>query len=550
MKLLKLLVIPLLATSLAACEPSPPQNATPQPVPVRQIKVAYDPSKAGLFTELLAAYNSRAQVKVVGTQMENPDMADAIAAGDLVGVSPDSSIWLEKFDQAWQAAGKGESSVIGTTVRYATTPVVIATWKGQEGDLGSPAERGWTSLLAKASTDPAYRWSHGSPRASASGLLALTAEFYAGSGKTYGLSKTDADQEGVRQYVAGIERTVARYGGESDAALVDYLLKDGPKAASAIVMPEASVFDFNSRTKVGQLVAVSPAEGTLMLDHPLILVETPSLGAEQRKAFLDFGRFLSGSDGQAIVAKHGFRPVDLAYDMEKSPLRAQGLSVEQPKLLQMPTRGVLAYLRDSWALGLKRKANIVLVVDTSGSMAGDKLSKTKDALVSFLKQIPSDEERVGMVAFSTDLVDVVPLDRLGSNRTALLDHIGKLRDGGNTALYYAIWYAAETLAKQNDKERINVVVAMTDGLENESSRRAGKDIPELGRVPQLVSGSKDPSPLIRQLSGTGVLLFTVGYGGDADMDSLNKMSSAMDGQSYRADPDTIRKLYELISQNF
>jgi Ca-activated chloride channel family protein len=550
MKRLKLLVIPLLAALLVGCDTPLPQNVAPATAPVREIKVAYDPSKSALFAELLSAYNARAQIKVTGVSMENPDMADAIAKGGLVGVSPDSSIWMEKFDQTWQAAGKGESSVIGTTVRYATTPVVIATWRGREGDLGAPAVRGWTSLLAKASKDPNYKWSHGSPRASASGLLALTAEFYTGSGKTFGLSKADADQEGVRTYVAGIEKTVARYGGESDAALVDYLLQEGSRAVSAVVMPEASVFDFNSRTRGERLSAVSPAEGTLMLDHPLILVETPTLGSEQRKAFLDFGRFLTGSDGQAIVAKHGFRPVDLTFDMEKSPLKAQGIPVDQPKLLQMPSRGVLAYLKDSWALGLKRRANIILVVDTSGSMAGDKLTSTKDALNSFLKQIPSDEERVGLVAFASDLVDEVKLDRLGSNRSALLDHIDQLRSNGNTAFYYAVWYATQTLAKQNDKERINVVVAMTDGLENESNKFVGRDSPGLGRVPAITGSGRDPAPLMRQLSPSGVLLFTVGYGGDADMDSLGRMSSALGGRAYRADPDTIRKLYELISQNF
>ncbi len=550
MKRLTLLVLPLLAILAGGCDgpDKPPPVSTP--APLREIRVAYDPTKSGMFAELAKAYNSRSSVKVTAIRMENPDMADAIARGELVGVSPDSSVWMEKFDQVWLAAGRSESSVIGTTVRYATTPVVIATWRGREADLGPPVERGWSTLLARARTDAGFRWSHGSPRASASGLLALTAEFYAGAGKTFGLSKADADKQQVREYVKDIEKTVARYGGDSDAALVDYLLKEGPKAASAMVLPEASVFDFNSRTKSDRLVEIAPVEGTLMLDHPLILVETPTLTSDQRKAFLDFGRFLIGSEGQAIVARYGFRPVDLAFDMETSPLKAQGIPTEQPRLLQMPSRGVLSYIKDSWALGLKRRANIMLVVDASGSMAGDKLAKTKEALISFLKQIPSDDERVGMVAFSDDLVDVVPLDRLGSNRNTLNEHVTKLREGGNTAFYYAVWYAVQSLAKQDDKERINVVVAMTDGLENRSGNRVGTDAPGLGRVPRIVGTGRDSTPLVRVLSGSGVLVFTVGYGGDADMDNLGRISSGMGGQAYRADPNTIRKLYELISQNF
>jgi len=91
-------------------------------------------------------------------------------------------------------------------------------------------------------------------------MLALVAEFYAGAGKTFGLGKADADREEVRRYVAQIERTIARYGGESDAALVEYLLGDGRRALSATVMPEASIFDFNQRSRGDKLYSIHPTE--------------------------------------------------------------------------------------------------------------------------------------------------------------------------------------------------------------------------------------------------------------------------------------------------
>jgi Ca-activated chloride channel family protein len=555
-RLYALLVVLLCLTALvSACEVGgigDPSSQSANPA-VKEIKVAYEPNKARMFEELVNAYNAKATVKVRAIKQEIPQMIDSLAKSELIGVSPDSALWLESFDKAWQETHPGNASIVGTTVRYATTPVVIATWRGRENELGNAEERGWASLLQRAASDSNYRWSHGSPRASASGMLSLIAEFYAGAGKTFGLTKADADKEDVRRYVAQIEGTIARYGGESDAELVEYLLKEGPNSLAAVVMSEASAFDFNQRSRGPKLFAIHPVEGTLMLDHPLILLETASLTPEQRRAFLDFGRFLTSADGQRIVVKHGYRPVDLDFEMERSPLASEGMSISQPRLVQMPTAGTLAYLQAAWATGLKRRANIVLVVDVSGSMEGEKMTRTKDALASFVRQIPSDEERVALTTFSNDFEELVPLGRLGDNRQQLLAAIDGLSPYGSTALFYAVWRGNRILSELRDGERINVVVAMTDGKENYSNRFADTNIPGLGKVPELIGGNPDKiQPLVAALKQTNssILLFNVAYGSDADLNMLNSLATAFGGRAYRADPDTIRRLYELISQNF
>ncbi len=178
-RLVALLLLLLLLGSvptLAGCDEE--QAAVTPTGPVKEIKVAYDPGKAALFEELISSYNGQATVKVRGSKVEIPDMPAAVTKGDLTAISPDSAIWLDGIDAAWQEAHPADSSIVGTTVRYATTPVIIATWQGREGELGQAGERGWSSLLKRSTSDPNYRWSHGSPRASASGLLALVAEFY------------------------------------------------------------------------------------------------------------------------------------------------------------------------------------------------------------------------------------------------------------------------------------------------------------------------------------------------------------------------------------
>jgi Ca-activated chloride channel family protein len=526
-------------------------SSTPAPVAVKEIKIAYDPNKAVLFEDLVNTYNARADIKVRAIKMEIPDIIDAVAEGGLVAVSVDSTIWLKNIDDAWQDSHPDANSVVGTNVRFASTPVMIATWQGREGELGKEGQRGWTSLLQRASQDQNYHWTHGSPKASASGMLALVAEFYAATKKDIGLNKTDIDRQDVRENVSKLEKTISRYGGDSDAALVDYLLKSGQHALAATVLPEASVFDYNRRTKGAKLAAVAPSEGSLMLDHPLVLLESADLLPQQRRAFLDFGRFLTSEEGQKIVVKHGYRPVDLSYDMAQSPLKTQGISPEQPKLLQMPPTGVLSYARSAWATGLKRRANIILVADISGSMEGEKLNSAKEALKSFIRQVPSDDERVSLVAFSDDYQELVPLGRLGDNRRQIMDEIDSLSAKGNTAFFYSVWRAYHTLALLKDTERINVVVAMTDGRENRSVNYSNRRVEGI-TIPKLIGDTVDIKYLVAALKkeNANILVFNVAYGGDADFSLLNDLGSEFNGQAYTAETKTIRRLYELISQNF
>jgi hypothetical protein len=47
-----------------------------------------------------------------------------------------------------------------------------------------------------------------------------------------------------------------------------------------------------------------------------------------------------------------------------------------------------------------------------------------------------------------------------------------------------------------------------------------------------------------------VLVFTVAYGADADLEALQQLADMGNGQAYASDPETIGKLYELLSAFF
>lgn len=509
------------------------------------LRVATSPEKAVLFNELAEAFNARklrtADRRTMQVQAEAQDveaMLQAALAGEVEAISPDSSLWLDDLDRAWAEQTGSEAPLVGESYRYAVSPIVLAMWEPVARQLGWPDRPiGWADVQAQAQRDPDFKWSHPST-SSASGLLATLAEFYAGAGKTRGLTIEDAQAQSTLDYVAAVERTV-RYYGEGELAVIERAQKEGPGFLDAFVVQEQLVVRFNRQARsLPRLVAVYPAEGTLWADHPLVLLETASLTANQRRTFQHFREFLSSPEAQAKVLAHGYRPADLTIPLDgpDSPLTAaNGVDPRQPQTtLQMPGPPVVEVVRNVWWY-TKRHTNVYLVVDTSGSMTGEKLEAAREALRVFLAQIQGDLERVGLVEFSSQVNNIIPLDELGRNRAELERAVERLEAGGNTALLDAVRAAYVRLQQAKDSERINAIVAMTDGRENASRI----SLQQLAR--EIEQGNR---------TGVPVVIFCIAYGRDADYKVLEAIAEASGGQVREGDLESIRGLYKILSTYF
>jgi Ca-activated chloride channel family protein len=341
------------------------------------------------------------------------------------------------------------------------------------------------------------------------------------------------------EFVTNVEKTVRHYG-EGELPTIERVAKEGPGSLDAFVISEQLLVAYNTGTfgnPSAKLVAIYPAEGTMWADHPLALLETPSLTANQRRTFQALREFLAQPETQQAVLKAGYRPVDLniPLDAPGTPFTAaNGVDPKQPQTtLQLPTADVVSVVQATWALA-KRQANVMLVVDTSGSMRGTKLENMRAALRTFITQIPSDQERVGMVEFNTSVSDIVELDTLAKNRATLNRNIDSVQAGGNTALLDAVDTAYNRLLQQGDPSRINAIVVMTDGLENASQ------ISQADLLSQIQQGNQS----------VPIMIFCVAYGSDADHDLLGALANATGGQVRDGTPDTIQNLYKILSQYF
>jgi Ca-activated chloride channel family protein len=510
------------------------------------LTVAYSPEKALVFGALVDGFNGQDLKTVDGetmrvrtVELDPESMINTVLEGSATfqALTPDSSVWLGQLDQEWSELVGQDTLAVGETVRYAVSPVVIATWEDLARGLGWPERAvSWLDLLNEAQANPDFRWSHPST-SSASGLLTTLAEFYAGAGKSRGLTNEDVTNQQTLDYVAALEKTIRYYGEGNEPAIIQQALAEGRDFLDAFVVQEQMVIYYNTHRQGGErLVALYPAEGAMWEDHPLALLETAEPTPYQRQVFARFRDYLLSTEAQQLILRHGYRPADLsiALDGVESPLTADnGANPAEPKTtLQVPSASVVKVVRDVWWY-TKRHTNVYLVVDTSGSMRGEKLEQAQVALRAFLEQIEGDMERVGLIQFHTDVQMVVYLDELGHNRTALETAVDGLQAAGDTALLDGVDVALRRLQELGDAERINAIVVMTDGRENASSTS----------LQRLVRNLEQDSPV-------PVVVFCIAYGSDADMEILRAIAEPTGGQVREGDLETIRDLYKLLSTYF
>ena len=111
----------------------------------------------------------------------------------------------------------------------------------------------------------------------------------------------------------------------------------------------------------------------------------------------------------------------------------------------------------------KQMAYVYLLIDNSGSMAGDKLEQAKKGVIDFTKDAFRKEYSVGLISFNTTAKHICE----PTYDIALLkDRIREMHATGSTNMAEAIKMAHDHLKTANN---IRVIVIATDGMPNNAS---------------------------------------------------------------------------------
>jgi Ca-activated chloride channel family protein len=303
-------------------------------------------------------------------------------------------------------------------------------------------------------------------------------------------------------------------------------------------MEEVTLLDFNRhRGRQPKLVALYPPEGTFYSDSPYVVLDAPWVSAPQRAGAESFRKFLAGEIDAGTAAQSGFRPADLKAKPVPPIEKKNGVDPAQPtRVLGLPEPRVMSKVKAAWRAD-RKPANVLLVVDTSGSMndAG-RLDRAKQGLGAFFRTV-SPRDRVGLLAFNDKLQLLEPLNEFSANRNALRERVRGLIADGGTAIYDATAAGFEQVRRLAGNGRINAVVVLTDGEDTDSHKNADD-------VVNAVRGQGDSSRQVR--------IFTIAYsaGAQGAEQALRNIAQASGGQEYKGDTEDIESVYRSISSFF
>ncbi len=153
--------------------------------------------------------------------------------------------------------------------------------------------------------------------------------------------------------------------------------------------------------------------------------------------------------------------------------------------------------------------DVIVVLDTSGSMEGEKLDQAKDAL-SFVLDHLNAEDRFNIVQFSTRVNTYADSLQPAQRARDAAGWVRGLEAGGSTDIDRAMLEALDMA----DRERPTIVIFLTDGL------------PTAGTVePELILND------VKQAARSNMRVFTFGVGDDVNTVLLDTMAREMRGAS-------------------
>ena len=244
-------------------------------------------------------------------------------------------------------------------------------------------------------------------------------------------------------------------------------------------------------------------------DNPLVAMDSAS--AHDKAVLADFAAYCA-DNGKALADEYGFNEQD-GYDSETA----------------MPEGNTIMRMLEAYKEAKDAGSTVVavFVCDTSGSMDGEPIQALQSSLVNSMRYIGS-QNYVGLVSFSGDVTINLPIAKFDMNQQALFKGaVTKgLRASGNTATIDGIIVGAKLL---NDVKAANpdfkpMLFVLSDGQQN------------TGYMLNDVEGV---------LTSLRIPVYTIAYGDDADLASLNAISAVNEATTLSASTDDIT--YQLKS---
>ncbi len=232
--------------------------------------------------------------------------------------------------------------------------------------------------------------------------------------------------------------------------------------------------------------------------------------------------------GLAMTTPGGIRNLPAATAGDTVTLRTQ---VDRPVLVA-DNRGetvvIQIEIEGCEGRALERNpVNLAVVLDRSGSMTGRKLEQAKQAAHLLVDQLEGDDV-FSLVMYDTEVDVLVPASRLGEKKRDIQRKIDRIQAGGSTALYDGVRTGGNQLREFLEKNRINRVLLLSDGIANVGPS-SNREIANLGQ----------------KLAREDISVTTIGLGDDYNEDLMTALAEASDANYYYvADVEELPRVFQ------
>ena len=525
------------------------------------VTISSSDTKRNWLNAVIADFNEEKQttasgqlIQVSAEHVRSGPSKNAILDGTSQPVvwSPGDASWVEQINAAWEADYNKQinSQQCRPTVN---APVGFAMWRPMAEALGWPEKPiGWDTLVALAA-DPEgwatygppgwgqFSFGHTHPSYSNTGLLSLTSFVYGSLGNPESLSAAQVYE--AEEAMQALEQVTSKYG-TSSTALLELMRKEGPSYLHAAAVPEANVARYNvehSEELYFPLAFVIPAGGTIWANHPYCILDNAEwVSPEEAEAAALFRDYLLHPDRQKLAIDHYIRPADTSIPLHDPLSLAYGIdprvSPDTQTVLPSPDADVSAAVVDLFTI-TKRKATIIVALDTSSSMHGEPLKSSAAATSDFLGRLDVDDE-IALLTFNDEVLTLFEPVRVGDVVEEMKGSVSTLIANGQTALYDAVCQATEMAAglkeedEENGESRLYGIVLLSDGDDTTSKSTEN----------QMFVNCLPTNPEV-----DGFKIYPIAFGDEADQKLLKRIADITAGEMCEADPASINDCYLDIS---
>lgn len=391
--------------------------------------------------------------------------------------------------------------------------------------------------LDPASPPIAINYVHTAPTRSNSGLQTLVAQYASVSGKRPE-TLTVADINQYTPKVKAIQQKITRYG-ISTNSLAEAMVQNGSFWASVGSVYESSVIAANSALQPGQqrYEAIYP-KATFSSNMRVILPDAPWISDNEKAAAQQVIAFLQSPTTQQIAANLGLRPGTPGVPLGAKFTPEFGVNAQATyDSYRPPQPEVVESMLASWQQLAKKPSQVAIVVDSSGSMEGNKLPAVQQTLQNYINHLNAND-RIALIDFDSEIRSPIVIDGTAAGKNNGVAFISSLSVGGGTALYDASLYARNWLMQNLRPNAINAVLVLTDGEDSES----GTNIEQLTAELEKTGFEGDQR----------ISFFTIGYGkeGEFNPQVLEQIAQTTGGYYSKGDPETISRVMDNLQLEF